>query len=88
LIQRGQNAPGKTGVKMRRVLGVESVEVKSGIRWVPEMREELRGQEEETSAQDGTFILARWTAAAVPRSASILEGPSFYHGKTLQEILN
>ncbi len=61
---------------------MESVEREWGIRGVRRMQEETEDQREETKICEGIVIRAHWVAAAIPRSASIWEGPSFYHGKT------
>jgi hypothetical protein len=64
---------------------MESVERECGIRGVRGLHEGMKYQREETKIWGDIFIRAHWVAAAIPRDASIGEGPSSYHGKILEE---
>ena len=65
---------------------MESVEGKWGMEGMRGMGEDMENQGEETKTREGIAIRAHWVAAAIPRDASIGEGPSFHHGKTPEDL--
>ena len=65
---------------------MESVEGEWGMRGVRRMQEETEDQREGTKTREGIAIRAHWVAVAIPRDASIGEGPSFCHGKTPEDL--